>query len=272
MKPLVSICLPTRNGEKTIKRALKSVVAQKYKNYELLISINASEDKTYFICKNFKKHNKRIKIFVQKKFLSSAENHNFIIKKSRGNFIAFIHDDDYWGNNFLQDGITKLLEDNKSVAVFGKIMRFKKKIHRRENPVHYLDGNLETRLKRFLSYNYGDKFMFSIFNKKKFKNISFSQKIFSPEILLIFNALMIGKILNSNKMVYYKRYKKIRSIKEMGKFYKLPNNFFLRKGVFIVILFKILFMKSKKIEILKIFFLYRISLFRNIFGKKLENI
>ena len=39
---------------------------------------------------------------------------------------------------------------------------------------------------------------------KKFNNINFSQNIFSPEILFIFNALLVGKILNSNKMVYFK--------------------------------------------------------------------
>ena len=272
MKPLISVCLPTRNGEKTITKAIKSILSQKYKNYELLISINASDDKTCSICKNFKKRNKKIKIFVQKNVLSTTENHNFIIKKTKGNFIVFIHDDDFWGANFLQDGIKKLLSDKNSVAVFGKIIRYKKNFYKKENSIHYLDGNLETRLKRFLSYNFGDKFIFSIFNKKKFKNIKFSTKIFSPEVLLIFNALMIGKILNSNKMVYYKRGKKIRNINEIGKIYNLSINFFTRHGVFILILFKILFLKSKKIEILKIFFLYRVSLFRIIFGTKLKNI
>lgn len=272
MYPLVSICLPTRNGEKTIRKTIKSIFSQKYKNYELLISINSSKDKTYLICKNLKKKNKKIKIFVQKNFLSPTENHNFIIKKAKGNFIVFIHDDDHWGANFLKNGIKKLLSDNNAVAVFGKIIRYGKQFYKKENSIHFLDGNLETRLKRFLSYNYGDKFMFSIFNKKKFKNMSFSKKMFGPEILFIFNALLAGKIIGSNKMVYYKKKTKIRNIKEIGKFYNLPNIFFIRHAVFIIILFKILFLKSQKIDLLKTFFLYRVSLFRYIFGKKLKNI
>ena len=49
MKPLVSICLPTRNVSKTITKTIKSILSQKYNNYELLISINQSSDKTYLI-------------------------------------------------------------------------------------------------------------------------------------------------------------------------------------------------------------------------------
>ena len=42
-----------------------------------------------------------------------------------------------------------------------KITLNKKNFYKKEDSIHYLDGNLETRLKRFLSYNYGDKFMFT---------------------------------------------------------------------------------------------------------------
>ena len=273
MKPLVSICLPTRNGAKTITKTIKSILSQKYNNYELLISINQSSDKTYLICKNFQKRNKKIKIFIQKKLLSPTKNQNYIIKKAKGNFIVFIHDDDHWGTNFLNDGIETLLKDKSSVGVFGKIVRYEKKnVYKKENSIHHLNGNLEARLKRFLKYNYGDKFIFSIFNKKKFNNINFSQNIFSPEILFIFNALLVGKILNSNKMVYFKRKKNIRNIKEIGKFYTVPNIFFLRHAALVIILFKIIFSKSKKISVLKTFFLYRVRLFRYIFGTKLKNI
>ena len=271
MNPLVSICLPTRNGEKTITKTIKSILSQKYKNYELLISINSSNDKIYSICKNFKKRNKKIKIFTQKFFLSPTENQNFILKKAKGNFVVFIHDDDHWGSNFLKDGIKKLLSDNSAVAVYGKTIRYGTKFFKKENSINVFDRNLETRLNFFLKYNYGDKLIFSIFNKKKFKNMNFSNKVFSPEILFIFNALLVGKILPSNKMVYYKRKHKIRNTKEIGKFYNIPNTFFRRHAVFVLIFFKILFLKSNKINLLKTFFLYRLRIFRFFFQTDLKN-
>ena len=68
MKPLVSICLPTRNGAKTITKTIKSILSQKYNNYELLISINQSSDKTYLICKNFQARIKKLNFYSKKNY------------------------------------------------------------------------------------------------------------------------------------------------------------------------------------------------------------
>ena len=44
--PLVSVCVPVRNGAKTLKKALDSIQVQTYKNIELIISNNNSDDDT----------------------------------------------------------------------------------------------------------------------------------------------------------------------------------------------------------------------------------
>ena len=49
-KPLVSVGMPVYNGEKYLCRALDSLVAQDYKNIELVISDNDSTDATTEIC------------------------------------------------------------------------------------------------------------------------------------------------------------------------------------------------------------------------------
>ena len=48
--PLVSIGLPVYNGERFIQRALDSLLAQDYSNWELIISDNASTDRTGELC------------------------------------------------------------------------------------------------------------------------------------------------------------------------------------------------------------------------------
>jgi glycosyltransferase involved in cell wall biosynthesis len=49
-KPLVTIGLPVYNGENYISQAIDSILAQTYENFELIISDNASTDKTESIC------------------------------------------------------------------------------------------------------------------------------------------------------------------------------------------------------------------------------
>ena len=56
----VSIGLPTRNGEKSIKKSVESLLSQSFKDFELIISDNASLDHTEKICKRFAKRDKRI--------------------------------------------------------------------------------------------------------------------------------------------------------------------------------------------------------------------
>lgn len=53
--PLVSIGMPVYNGEKFIRKSLDSLLAQSCSNFELIISDNASTDKTYEICKEYQK-------------------------------------------------------------------------------------------------------------------------------------------------------------------------------------------------------------------------
>lgn len=67
MEKLVSIGLPTFNRSKSLERALDSLLAQTYVNFELIISDNASTDSTESICREYARKDKRIKYFRQKK-------------------------------------------------------------------------------------------------------------------------------------------------------------------------------------------------------------
>jgi len=86
----ISVCIPVYNGEKTVSRNLNSLIRQNYKNFEILISNNKSTDKTLEICNAFKKNDKRIKIYNQKKKLPVFQNFKFLIKKSKGNYVMWL--------------------------------------------------------------------------------------------------------------------------------------------------------------------------------------
>ena len=72
-KILFSIIIPTYNREKMLKNAIKSVLNQTYKNWEIIIVDNYSKDNTKKMVENFK--SKKIKFY--------QINNNGIIAKSR---------------------------------------------------------------------------------------------------------------------------------------------------------------------------------------------
>lgn len=94
-EPLISINLPTYNGVDTVERALKSVKAQTYKNYEIVVVDHYSKDGTIEIVK---KYTNRI-FFDKRKILSSRE---IGLKKSRGELILFLSCDQVLAPDLLE--------------------------------------------------------------------------------------------------------------------------------------------------------------------------
>ena len=121
-KPLVSIVMNCFNGEKFLKKSLRSVLNQSYKNWELIFFDNISTDRSIKIVKNF--NDKRIKIFQSKKHLKLYHARNEAIKHSKGKFIAFIDCDDWWKNNKLKKQINLFKKDKSIDIVYTNLFIF----------------------------------------------------------------------------------------------------------------------------------------------------
>lgn len=91
-KPLVSVILPVYNGEKYLDEAIKSILSQSYKRFELIIIDDGSKDKSLSIAKGFK--DSRIKVYTQtNKGLAKTLNRG--ISLSKGTYIARQDQDDF---------------------------------------------------------------------------------------------------------------------------------------------------------------------------------
>jgi glycosyltransferase involved in cell wall biosynthesis len=62
-RPLVSICLPVYNGEKYVREAITSILEQTFKDFELIISDNASTDRTHEIGRDASERDRRVRYF-----------------------------------------------------------------------------------------------------------------------------------------------------------------------------------------------------------------
>ena len=111
-KILVSVIMNCHNGEKYLSKSVKSVLQQTYKDWELIFYDNQSSDKSIKIIRNFK--DKRIRILKSKNFVKLYKARNAAIKKSKGEFIAFLDTDDWWHRDRLKNQI-KLIKYNKEI-------------------------------------------------------------------------------------------------------------------------------------------------------------
>lgn len=108
--PLVSVIINCYNGETYLSEAIKSILNQTFKNFEVIFWDNQSNDKSSIIYKSFK--DKRLKYYYAKKHTSLYEARNLAIQKSKGTFITFLDTDDYWTNQKLNLQIQKFKEKN----------------------------------------------------------------------------------------------------------------------------------------------------------------
>lgn len=98
---LVSIGMPVYNGQRFLRRALDSLLAQDYKNFELIISDNASIDETRKICEEYLKKDKRITYIRQKENIGILKNFLFVLKRAKGEYFMWAAYDDWWDPAFI---------------------------------------------------------------------------------------------------------------------------------------------------------------------------
>ncbi len=91
---LVSICIPTYNGEAFIKDALGSILIQDYKHLEVIISDDNSSDNTLQIVEKFRQETKLPVYIFNHKPNGIGANWNNCIKQANGEYIKFLFQDD----------------------------------------------------------------------------------------------------------------------------------------------------------------------------------
>lgn len=99
---LVSIGMPVYNGEAHVRASLNSLLSQTHDNFELIISDDASNDKSAVICEDYAVKDKRIKFFAQKENLGLVKNFAFVLKQAKGEYFMWAAQDDWWEKTFLE--------------------------------------------------------------------------------------------------------------------------------------------------------------------------
>ena len=107
---LVSIIMPAYNAEKFICEGIESVLSQTYKNWELLVVNDCSQDNTATVVNEYCVFDDRVKLFNNEKNSGPAITRNNAINRAKGRFLAFLDSDDVWLPEKLEIQISMMLE------------------------------------------------------------------------------------------------------------------------------------------------------------------
>jgi glycosyltransferase involved in cell wall biosynthesis len=106
--PRVSVGLAVYNGENFVASALESILAQTYSDLEVIVSDNASTDRTPEICRAFALRDSRIRYTRNDANIGSTRNFNRVFGLSRGEYFKWAAHDDLIAPEFLHECVAEL--------------------------------------------------------------------------------------------------------------------------------------------------------------------
>ena len=118
LKPLISVGMPVYNEEKYLRDSVESILNQDYNNFELIISDNASLDKTEQICLELTRKNNRIKYIRNRNNIGAIENFYQVFREANGEYFMFAGGHDLWSHNFMSNCLKALQDSPKTVLSF----------------------------------------------------------------------------------------------------------------------------------------------------------
>ena len=115
--PRASIGLPVRNGERFVRRALESVLAQDFADFEVVVCDNASDDATPRILREVAQGDPRVRLFENERDIGQIENVNRVFRLSRGTYFRWLGADDWLEPSYLARCVAALDARPEAVGV-----------------------------------------------------------------------------------------------------------------------------------------------------------
>ena len=118
--PTISVGVPVYNGEQHLAQALDSLLAQTHGDLEIVISDNASTDRTPALCEQYAARDPRVRYIRQSRNIGAPRNWNAVVEAARGSFFKWASANDYANDRYLETCLQALHDDPGTVLAFGR--------------------------------------------------------------------------------------------------------------------------------------------------------
>lgn len=213
MKPKITIGLAVYNGEDTIKRSLDSLLAQTYKNFELIISDNGSVDSTSKICSEYKQKDKRIKYIRHKNTSNMTSNFIFVSEQAKTDYFMWAADDDYWDPKYIEMNL-EILESHPEIVASTSDMKWVgknvKKYYSSPNDGHWkwkfvrpIIGTYDEKVKNILEFNWINNIS-SVFRTEILKKCIVKKRFVSWDYAVMLGIIKFGDLYVLEDVLMFK--------------------------------------------------------------------
>ena len=230
---LVSIILPTYNRVNLLKKALGSALEQTYKNIEILVGDNHSEDGTEEYMKEEAAKDSRIKYFRRGENIGAFNNSADLLTRIKGDYFLFFNDDDWLDLNYVEECV-KFMNKNKGYAfVTPSIILYNEDytIYEKRTAPNLTSDSTRKRISTLLEHYWSSDIVSGLFDRKVLNTMLevdgyiFKRRIVE-DVIFMMRALAVGK----GKVITNVHYRKLNNgaTRDLG---KIPQDYFDTTGV-----------------------------------------
>src|SRR3954469_11604542 len=123
MIPKVSVCIDSFNYAAFLAEAIESVLAQSFNNLELVIADDHSVDDSAAIARRYAEQDNRIVVAVAPENRGMIRNRNACLRLARGEYVKWLHADDFLCSPETLGRMVAALEDNRAVSLVASARR-----------------------------------------------------------------------------------------------------------------------------------------------------
>lgn len=208
-KPRVSIGLPVYNGERYLRNAIESNLSQTYKDFEMIISDNASTDGTKDICTEYASKDKRIRYYRFDTNLGAARNYNRVFELSEGEYFRWTTADDVCAPTHVEKCVETLDREPAVILCYPKTLL----IDQYGNEIERFDDNLDLRhpsvIDRFSRFQRNVSLcnvIYGLIRSEILRKTNLMGGYISSDIVMIAELVLYGQFFEIPDFLFYRRF------------------------------------------------------------------
>lgn len=205
---VVSIGMPVRNEERFLSQALDSLLSQDFTDFEIIISDNASTDRTQQIALEYKIKDTRIRYVCNEKNIGFTRNVNQLFKLSSGKYFMWASGHDLWDkhhlflcvdflekkqNVVLAHGLTSLIDVNNNILSTKKIS------------LDTSDLGIISRFSKFILSANDCTIIHGLMRIDAINKTNLLKNVLGADILFLSELSLLGDFAQIPKILYYSR-------------------------------------------------------------------
>lgn len=212
---MISIIMIVYNVGQYVEQSIKSVLAQTYKDFELILVVGKGKDESEDICRKYAEIDDRIKLLViPAKGAPDARNQGLLLAK--GEYLGFVDSDDYIDPDMFEVMLKNLEENDADISVCGRYYEYENKtLQDSASPIKVLTGEEAIEM----TLQGGGFFLHcwdKLFSKKIYEDLYFRTDVYVED------RIVVDKLLSKAKKVVYDSSPKYHFRERYGSCSKVP--------------------------------------------------